>query len=599
MDNATTDIPKSQTTKNQKRKGRSQEDIMANAFLKNTFGSVKKTIMLAWLLDVLSVIVLVGQVCVLVWIFDGWLTKFLGQSEYELNNFWQNLSLLAVCMLIRIGIGYYRDYLLGNLGLKISNHIRKQLLNKIAVLGLARRYFGSDGILASKMIDEPDHLLGYARFEVQKMTAVSTPILLAGCIAFYSKTAALILLCTAPLIPILMAVIGIATAKKSREQMDALAQLGGRFLDWIRGANTLTRLGASDIACNDIAKSSENYRYRTMQVLKIAFLNSTALEFISAVSIALVAVYLGFGLLGELPWSQGVILTNYQTALFILLLVPEFYAPLRRLGAEYHVKGQAVGCAKAIAPILNFKQKKQGKQILNLQKPVGFELFNLTVFGDDGRLRLSPTSLTFDAAKRTALKGKSGLGKSTILQVLLGFGDYEGDVVIIDDMQSINYRDLNLSQLRENFGYLSQSAYLLPMTIAQNLRLARADASDNELIEVLKKVQLWEVIEKLPHGMDTCLSERGGGLSGGQGQRLAIAQLLLQNAKVWFLDEPTEHLDKHTAQNIKALLFDLSKNKTVIWVTHDQDTQGFDKVYDLTNAPNTKADTKKIIGDLA
>lgn len=584
MDNSITDksVKISQPPQKTRRKSRrSQDEIMAAAFLKATFSPVKKIIMVTWLLDMLSVMVLVGQVCVLVWIFNGWLMQFLGQPAGELTNFWQNLTLLAICMLIRIVLGYVRDYLLSNIGLKIASQTRLKLLNKLTTLGLARRYFGSDGVLASKIIDEPDHLLGYARFEVQKMTSVSTPLLLAGCIAFYSKTAALILLATAPFIPILMAIIGIATARKSREQMDALAQLGGRFLDWIRGANTLTRLGATDIASADIAKSSENYRYRTMQVLKIAFLNSTALEMISAVSIALVAVYLGFGLLGKLPWSEGVILTNYQTALFILLLVPEFYAPLRRLGAEYHVKGQAVSCAKAIAPILNFKQKKQGTKILTLKNPVGFELKNLTVFGDDGRLRLSPANAVFQSGKRTAIIGKSGLGKSTILQVLLGFGDYEGDVILTDEKQSINYQELDLIHLRQNFGYLSQSAYLLPLTIAENLKLAKSDASDDEMITALKNVQLWQIIEKLPDGIHTKLTERGGGLSGGQGQRLAIAQLLLQDANIWFLDEPTEHLDTKTAKNIKNLLLELSQNKTVIWVTHDTDFTGFDAIYDL------------------
>lgn len=591
MDNSISDksVKISQPPQKTRRKSRrSQDEIMAAAFLKATFSPVKKIIMVTWLLDMLSVMVLVGQVCVLVWIFNGWLMQFLGQPAGELTNFWQNLTLLAICMLIRIVLGYVRDYLLSNIGLKIANQTRLKLLNKLTTLGLARRYFGSDGVLASKIIDEPDHLLGYARFEVQKMTSVSTPLLLAGCIAFYSKTAALILLATAPFIPILMAIIGIATARKSREQMDALAQLGGRFLDWIRGANTLTRLGATDIASADIAKSSENYRYRTMQVLKIAFLNSTALEMISAVSIALVAVYLGFGLLGKLPWSEGVILTNYQTALFILLLVPEFYAPLRRLGAEYHVKGQAVSCAKAIAPILNFKQKKQGTKILTLKNPVGFELKNLTVFGDDGRLRLSPTNAIFQSGKRTAIIGKSGLGKSTILQVLLGFGDYEGDVILTDEKQSINYQELDLIHLRQNFGYLSQSAYLLPLTIAENLKLAKSDASDDEMITALKNVQLWQIIEKLPDGIHTKLTERGGGLSGGQGQRLAIAQLLLQDTNIWFLDEPTEHLDTKTAKNIKNLLLELSQNKTVIWVTHDTDFTGFDVIYDLKNNSKDK-----------
>lgn len=305
------------------------------------------------------------------------------------SGLWLNLALLFGCMAGRIGIGYARDYLLSDAGLKVASSVRAKLLGKLGELGQARRYFGADGALSTKAIDEPDHLIGYARFNVQKMTAVTTPLILAGCVAFYSPMAAVILLVTAPLVPIFMAIIGIATTRKSREQMDALAQLGGRFLDWIRGVNTLSRLGAVDIAVSDIANSSEDYRKRTMDVLKIAFLNSAVLEFLSALLMALVAVYLGFGLMGILPWAKGQLLTTYSTALFILLLVPEFYAPLRRLGAEYHVKGQATASAKSIAPMLGFKTKALGDIAMTLKSPPAFELKNITAFGDDGRVRLA------------------------------------------------------------------------------------------------------------------------------------------------------------------------------------------------------------------
>lgn len=558
---------------------------MANAFLRAIFKPVKKSMMLAWCLDVASVMVLVGQACVLVWLFEGWFGSFMQGvplSERVMGGgLFVNVGLLFLCLVGRIVIGYGRDVLLTNAGLTVAKSVRTRLFEKLGTLGQARRYFGSDGALASKIIDEPNHLIGYARFHVQKMTAVTTPIILAGCVAFYSVTSAMVLLLTAPLVPIFMAFIGIATTKKSREQMDALAQLGGRFLDWIRGVNTLSRLGAVDIAVSDIATSSENYRSRTMAVLKIAFLNSAVLEFLSALSIALVAMYLGFGLMGMLPWAKGQVLTTYGTALFILLLVPEFYAPLRRLGAEYHVKGQAVACAKAIAPMLNFKGKRTGDVVFPLNSAPSFELKNITAFGDDGRVRLSPTSLTFHAGQRTALMGASGVGKSTILQILLGFGDFEGEVIIRADGKSARYDEIDVAKLRSDFGYLSQTAPLLPMSISDNLRLAKPNASDDELIEALQKVQLWEVISQLPNSINNVLFERGGGLSGGQGQRLAIAQLLLQDAKVWLLDEPTEHLDGETAGRIKALLSEVSVGKTVIWVTHDGAGVDFDVVHDL------------------
>lgn len=561
---------------------------MANAFLKATFKPVKKAMIMAYLLDIASVVVLVGQACVLVWLFDGWLTSFVQgvplSDRVTGSGLWLNLALLFGCMAGRIGIGYAKDYLLSDAGLKVASSVRAKLLGKLGELGQARRYFGADGALSTKVIDEPDHLIGYARFNVQKMTAVTTPLILAGCVAFYSPMAAVILLVTAPLVPIFMAIIGIATTRKSREQMDALAQLGGRFLDWIRGVNTLSRLGAVDIAVSDIASSSEDYRKRTMDVLKIAFLNSAVLEFLSALSIALVAVYLGFGLMGILPWAKGQLLTTYSTALFILLLVPEFYAPLRRLGAEYHVKGQAAASAKSIAPMLGFKTKALGDIAMTLKSPPAFELKNITAFGDDGRVRLSPTSLTFGAGERTAVMGESGAGKSTLLHILLGFGDFEGDVIVHADGKLMRYADLDVSRLRADIGYLSQTVPLLPMSIADNLRLAKPSARDDELVQVLKDVALWDIVNQLPNGINTVLAERGGGLSGGQGHRLAIAQLLLQDAKVWLLDEPTEHLDPKTASMIWALLARLSSGKTVIWVTHDKAqvaADNFEKVYEL------------------
>lgn len=561
---------------------------MANAFLKATFKPVKKAMIMAYLLDIASVVVLVGQACVLVWLFDGWLTSFVQgvplSDRMTGSGLWLNLALLFGCMAGRIGIGYAKDYLLSDAGLKVASSVRAKLLGKLGELGQARRYFGADGALSTKVIDEPDHLIGYARFNVQKMTAVTTPLILAGCVAFYSPMAAVILLVTAPLVPIFMAIIGIATTRKSREQMDALAQLGGRFLDWIRGVNTLSRLGAVDIAVSDIASSSEDYRKRTMDVLKIAFLNSAVLEFLSALSIALVAVYLGFGLMGILPWAKGQLLTTYSTALFILLLVPEFYAPLRRLGAEYHVKGQATASAKSIAPMLGFKTKALGDIAMTLKSPPAFELKNITAFGDDGRVRLSPTSLTFGAGERTAVMGESGAGKSTLLHILLGFGDFEGDVIVHADGKLMRYADLDVSRLRADIGYLSQTVPLLPMSIADNLRLAKPSARDDELVQVLKDVALWDIVNQLPNGINTVLAERGGGLSGGQGHRLAIAQLLLQDAKVWLLDEPTEHLDPKTASMIWALLARLSSGKTVIWVTHDKAqvaADNFEKVYEL------------------
>ncbi|MGO2340231.1 MAG: ATP-binding cassette domain-containing protein, partial [Psychrobacter sp.] len=172
--------------------------------------------------------------------------------------------------------------------------------------------------------------------------------------------------------------------------------------------------------------------------------------------------------------------------------------------------------------------------------------------------------------ERVALIGDSGSGKSSLLQALMGFVPYEGDITFMNanGTKQVPYHHIDPELLRQNIGYLAQQVALMPLTIAENLRLANPKATEQELIKALDVVALWSLIQRLPNGINTQLGERGQGLSGGQQQRLGIAQLLLRDDSLWLLDEPTEHLDPDTAQHIHALLETVSRNKTVLWVTH-------------------------------
>ena len=181
------------------------------------------------------------------------------------------------------------------------------------------------------------------------------------------------------------------------------------------------------------------------------------------------------------------------------------------------------------------------------------------------RTRLAPLSFAIGAGERLAIVGQSGSGKSTLLQIFLGFCAYQGDIFI--DNQ--NFNTIDSTQFRHQIAYLSQQTMLLPMSIADNLRLPDPTASDDKLWQILAQVGLKPLIKALPNQLDTQLGERGSGLSGGQQRRLAIAQLLLQDAQLWLLDEPTEHLDSDTAAEINGLLQQVTRGKTVLWVTHD------------------------------
>lgn len=531
---------------------------------------VKRQTMTAWLLSVVMTGLFIAQAWLLAKLFGDWLTAFFAHQSISYQQFTALLPWLLVCLVARPLLGMIKDNIAHQAGLQVATHVRQQLLERLAGMGAGRSQFGNDGSLTSQLLSQTDALVGYiSRFNLQKMIVGSTPILLLIAVASQSVLAALLMLLTAPLVPIFMIVIGKATAKKSAEQFHAMAQLSGRFLDWVRGMPTLQRLGAVDIASDDINQSADAYRRRTMDVLKVAFLNTASLELLTALSIALLAVYLGFGLMGILPWHKGSVPVPYQQALFLLMLAPEFYAPLRQLGADYHVKAQAEGAVKSLLPILSTINPQahltSHLNTITFDKSPSLTLKQVSVTTNEGRTRLAPISFDIKAGERVALVGESGSGKSTLLQVLLGFCDYQGEIFINED----NFAQIDKAGFRHQVAYLSQQTTLLPMSIAENLRLASPPARDEDLINVLKTVQLWALIERLPNGIHTVLGERGSGLSGGQQRRLAIAQVLLQDAHFWLLDEPTEHLDADTATGIHALLEQVTAGKTVLWVTHD------------------------------
>ena len=541
------------------------ETSAVNQTLRHYAAMAKRPIYMAWGLSVVSTLVFIVQSWLIAVIFADWLTQ-IAHHRPATDVFFDYLPWLMGCLLLRPLLHFCKDQLALDAGLQVASILRKTLVEKLAQVGAARDQYGSDGGLASMVIEQCDALTGYvSRFYLQRLIVVTTPIMLLVAAATQSWIATLILLLTAPLVPVFMVLIGHATARKSRQQFAAMAQLSGRFLDWLRGTATLQRLNAVGHASQDIDASAEAYRIRTMSVLKIAFLNTAALELLAALSIALLAVYLGFGLIGILPWQKNTVPVPYQSALFLLLLAPEFYAPLRQLGADYHVKAQAEGAIAELSPLLAFESAEKTKaNLFVLTAPPAIDADNIWV-NHQQRTRLAPLSFAIAAGERLAIVGQSGSGKSTLLQIFLGFCAYQGDIFINNQ----NFNTINSTQFRHQIAYLSQQTMLLPMSIADNLRLPNPTASDDKLWQILAQVGLKPLIKALPNQLDTELGERGSGLSGGQQRRLAIAQLLLQDAQLWLLDEPTEHLDSDTAAEINGLLQQVTRGKTVLWVTHD------------------------------
>ncbi|MEH6563818.1 MAG: thiol reductant ABC exporter subunit CydD [Halopseudomonas sp.] len=533
-------------------------------WLRQVLAPHKPLLNAALILAYLAALLLVWQSWLLALLFADWLVVWQqhGAVALDVTLLRDLLPWLLLCLLLRPLLQYGRERLCQQASLRARSGLRDQLLAQLAALGPGRQALGADAVLGSRLLEQVDALDGYiSRYHVQRYLVVLVPLTLLLCIFYYSPLAGILMLVTAPLVPLFMVLLGKAAAAASQKQFVALARMSGRFMDLLRGLKTLQHLQAVPQAEAEVARAAEHYRAGTMGVLRIAFLSGAVLEFFSALAIALVALYLGLGLLGILPWAKGSIPVPYQGALFILLLAPEFYNPLRQLGSDYHAKAEAEAALSELMPLLELQVwQHPGQQPLQLSAAPSLAFHQLDI-----AQRLAPFNLQLAAGERVVLQGASGSGKSSLLQAVLGFLPYGGEIRI--NQQSL--LTLRRADWHQQLGFLSQQPQLLHGNLADNLRLAAPEASDAQLVAVLDQVALWPLIRQLPLQLQTPLGERGLGLSGGQLSRLALAQLLLRDTPVWLLDEPTAHLDPQTAAHINALLERLSQGRTVLLVSHE------------------------------
>ena len=578
-------------------------------------------------LAVCATLLFILQSWVIASLFGHWLdVTWRTGSDAQLMAWW--LPALVICLLLRPLLQWGRERLCQRASWQARRGLREVLMQRLAALGPARRALGSDAQLASQTLEQVDALDGYiSRYQVQRQLVAIVPVLLLLATAWHSLLAAALLLLSAPLVPLFMVLLGQTAAAASQRQFNTLGRMSGRLLDMLRGMTTLRHLQALPAAQLAVEQAAEDYRSRTMGVLRLAFLSTAVLELFASIAIAMLALYLGMGLLGMLPWSQGEAPVSYQSALFILLLAPEFYAPLRQLGSDYHARAEAQAAVTEMLPLLQredagrfehqlvpgvgehdayragarHSQKPSPGGVARLRyancppaenpvvergpdNPVSDERGGLTTTLAEGPVmgitiscqalavsdpgipaRLKPLDLHIEPGERILLQGPSGSGKSTLLHTLLGFVPYHGELLI----NGRPLADMQRSLWHTQVSYLDQQPELLPGTVADNLRLAEPDATDAQLIHVLREVGLWALLHQLPLQLATPLGERGLGLSGGQLSRLALARMLLRDTPVWLLDEPLAHLDADTALQIGNLLERLSRRRTLLLVSHD------------------------------
>lgn len=450
-------------------------------------------------------------------------------------------------------------------GLQVKQQVRARLLARLQQLGPVRLASRHSAGLASQLVDQVESLEGYyARFLPQVVLAALIPMIYLAVVFWLNWLAAIWLLIAAPLIPLFMALIGMGAQRLNEAQFQAVTRLSGHFLDRVRGIATLQLFGLAERSVEEVSEVAHDYRRRSLKTLRVAFLSSAVLEFFAAVSVAVVAIYIGFGLLGYIQYGPADRLDLFS-GLFILLLAPEFFQPLRTLSQHYHDRASALGAAEGLVALLEPEADEEGApgsayaetgpDEPQRQRPG-------TVALDDVELRhrgreriLGPLSLKVDPGEVVALIGPSGSGKSSLLQLIAGFIAPSAGRVRVTPTPAI--------------AWLDQRPLIIQGTLAENLRLVAPGASDEALRDALKQAGLQAWLASTPAGLDTPLGERGVGLSGGEGQRLALARVFLSPAKLVLLDEPTAALDPETEREVIAGLTRLAASgRTLIVATH-------------------------------
>lgn len=521
-----------------------------NAWLRSQAGTARRWLWLASLLGILAGLLTVLQMALMAWIVSQVIV-----SDMSLGQLTVVFGTLAAVVLLRGLVQWAQECAGLEAGLRVRNQVREALLQHLAALGPVRLASRHSAGMGGQLIEQVEALDGYfARFLPQLRITVTLPLAILLVVAWLDWLAALFLLFAAPLIPLFMALIGMGAERLNREQYAAVTRLAGHFLDRVRGLTTLQLFNHAERSADEVYAAADEYRRRSMRTLRVAFLSSAVLEFFASVAIAAVAIYIGFGLMGAIRFGPASELTLFS-GLFVLLLAPEFFQPLRSLAQHYHDRAAALGAAESLLTLLR-ESPPEARAALMVGEGDWMLRIDALSIDHPGRGRvLGPLSLHVSRSECVALTGPSGAGKSTLLQVMAGFvSPQEGRIGMA---------------VRGSFAWMDQRPFLLMGTLADNLRLVAPQATHAELWAALEQVGLGDWVRGMPDGLATRLGERGMGVSGGQAQRLALARIFLSSAPLALLDEPTASLDEVSERwVIEALRSLLDQGRTLVIATH-------------------------------
>ena len=450
---------------------------------------------------------------------------------------------------------------------RVKTDLRQRLFAHLLALGPAYARDEQTGELANAAVAGVEALDAYfSQYLPQLAISALVPLAILIIVFPLDPLSGLVLLLTAPLIPIFMILIGKAAEALTKRQFETLSRLSAHFLDSLQGLTTLKIFGASKSHAKTMDQANRHFRDTTLGVLRITFLSALALELIATLSTAVVAVEVGLRLLyGQMAFQQ---------ALFLLIIAPEFYVPMRMLGLRYHAGMAGVTAGKRIFDILDTPVfRNQGSGIGHsfiAPSLCSMVLTNVSyTYPNAESPALQNVSLEIKAGQHTALVGPSGSGKSTLVSILLRFIAPDVGQVTVD---GVPLGEISPDAWREKIAWVSQKPYIFNDTIAANIRLAKPDATDEEVIAAARAAHLHDFVQSLPQGYNTQVNEAGARLSGGEAQRLALARAFLKDAPILIMDEPTSSLDPR----LEALLDDsvrrLMQGRTVLTIAHRLNT---------------------------
>ncbi|WP_428394524.1 thiol reductant ABC exporter subunit CydD [Lichenicoccus sp.] len=525
-------------------------------WLRRQAGEARLPLAAAVCAGALGGIVLIAQSWVLARIIDA---VVVGRHDLRAVEPWL-VALLAIFVLRAIA-ALISESMAFEAGARIVRAVRAKLQSHVTALGPSWTRLARTGEVAGTLFDSVESIgRYYTTYLPQSALVAFVPLAILAFVIPTDWVSGLIMTLSAPLVPLFMILIGKGTEALNQSQWRILARMSGHVFDAIEGLTTLKLFNASRAEIQAVAEMSDNYRVATMAVLRVAFLSSLVLEFIATISIAMVAVYIGFRLYyGEMHLLPG---------LAVLLIAPEFYRVLRAMGTQYHARMEAIGAAQAIVALLETEPPRAPGHGVSLPRgtvtTVRFEQIGFS-YGATPILR--GINLTLARGRCIALVGPSGSGKTTLAELLLGFvppshGRLTADGVDLDL--------LSPAEWRRRIVWLPQRPTLFHGSVLDNIRLGWPDADPQSVRRAVEQAGADDLIARLANGYDTLLGDRGQGLSGGEIQRIALARVFLKQADIMILDEPTAGLDAELAARVARSIQALSATRATLVIAHDE-----------------------------